>query len=363
MRKLALLLGSLLVVASASAKEVVPAPVVVEEAPVQVIEKEVIVYRDKEEGFKPNGYLDLSLKFMGKTENHDYADWHTRQDYSQTQLVGNLNMTENQSLYFRVRTRHDWNASEAGKGSNDMGTQTRLRYAYDHGYLGDSKVNFNSRVWYEDGYTGTQKIQYFAAFNFVEYMFSNDYIKTTDFTVAPRYTYEWDSNNDAYVNRFGLYVNIEHQLPWGFSTQLEIDGLEYNMYGQDQRVGTKKNDTVDDDFRIQVGAYLYHGMNLYANDKVSVDWKSAGGYDTYEWHSEDIYGYALDARDEATRYDDANYEAYIDTTVTVSYQATPSVKVYGYVGGEYRNWTNTTENTASNWRWQPYVGAGFRTSF
>ena len=26
-------------------------------------------------------------------------------------------MTENQSLYFRVRTRHDWNASEAGKGS------------------------------------------------------------------------------------------------------------------------------------------------------------------------------------------------------------------------------------------------------
>ncbi|MCF2674903.1 hypothetical protein I6E43_16110, partial [Fusobacterium varium] len=50
MRKLALLLGSLLVVASASAKEVVPAPVVVEEAPVQVIEKEVIVYRDKEVG-------------------------------------------------------------------------------------------------------------------------------------------------------------------------------------------------------------------------------------------------------------------------------------------------------------------------
>ncbi len=41
MRKLALLLGSLLVVASASAKEVVPAPVVVEEAPVQVIEKKL----------------------------------------------------------------------------------------------------------------------------------------------------------------------------------------------------------------------------------------------------------------------------------------------------------------------------------
>ena len=51
MRKLALLLGSLVVVASASAKEVVPAPVVVEEAPVQIVEKEVIVYRDKEKDY------------------------------------------------------------------------------------------------------------------------------------------------------------------------------------------------------------------------------------------------------------------------------------------------------------------------
>ena len=71
MRKLALLLGSLLVVASASAKEVVPAPVVVEEAPVQVIEKEVIVYRDKEEGFRPNGFVDLQYRYYGKTEGQE----------------------------------------------------------------------------------------------------------------------------------------------------------------------------------------------------------------------------------------------------------------------------------------------------
>ena len=65
MRKLALLLGSLLVVASASAKEVVPAPVVVEEAPVQVIEKEVIVYRDKEDGME---ILKVKMKDLGMVE-------------------------------------------------------------------------------------------------------------------------------------------------------------------------------------------------------------------------------------------------------------------------------------------------------
>ena len=80
MRKLALLLGSLLVVASASAKEVVPAPVVVEEAPVQVIEKEVIVYRDKEEGFRPNGYVDLQYRYYGDTEGQNGSEketWHS----------------------------------------------------------------------------------------------------------------------------------------------------------------------------------------------------------------------------------------------------------------------------------------------
>ena len=71
MRKLALLLGSLVVVASASAKEVVPAPVVVEEAPVQIVEKEVIVYRDKEEGFRPNGYVDLQYRWYGDTEGQN----------------------------------------------------------------------------------------------------------------------------------------------------------------------------------------------------------------------------------------------------------------------------------------------------
>ena len=49
MKKSMLLVGAFLAVAAmAQAKEVVPAPVVVEEAPVQIVEKEVIVYRDKE---------------------------------------------------------------------------------------------------------------------------------------------------------------------------------------------------------------------------------------------------------------------------------------------------------------------------
>ena len=146
MRKLALLLGSLLVVASASAKEVVPAPVVVEEAPVQVIEKEVIVYRDKEEGFRPNGNVDLQYRWYGETEGQKEVkgkNWNTSNNDSRIQLSGTVNMTEKQQLQFRIR---EYNSTSAHDSTGRDGTDTRLRYFYNHGLLGDSKVNFKSSL-------------------------------------------------------------------------------------------------------------------------------------------------------------------------------------------------------------------------
>ena len=147
MRKLALLLGSLVVVASASAKEVVPAPVVVEEAPVQIVEKEVIVYRDKEEGFRPNGYVDLQYRMYGETEGQDKVggkDWNKNNNYGRLQLEGTINTTENQTFYYRLRTYDSLNSDH----SWDKDDELKMHYTVNHGNLGDSKVNFASRVQY-----------------------------------------------------------------------------------------------------------------------------------------------------------------------------------------------------------------------
>ena len=161
MRKLALLLGSLVVVASASAKEVVPAPVVVEEAPVQIVEKEVIVYRDKEEGFRPNGNVDLQYRVYGTTENKEAHEnkWATDDNYSRLQLSGKIQMTENQKLEYRVR---NWNSIEASNDESvkDDSKEVRLRYFYNHGNLGDSKINLTSRVEYKDLTDDAQYIEY-----------------------------------------------------------------------------------------------------------------------------------------------------------------------------------------------------------
>ena len=121
-----LLVGAFLTVAAmAQAKEVVPAPVVVEEAPVQIVEKEVIVYRDKEEGFRPNGYVDLQYRYYGDTEGNERTApttdaWNKNNKYSRIQFQGNINMTEKQNLEWRIR---GYNTLDENKEEGDTKIQ------------------------------------------------------------------------------------------------------------------------------------------------------------------------------------------------------------------------------------------------
>ena len=379
MRKLALLLGSLVVVASASAKEVVPAPVVVEEAPVQIVEKEVIVYRDKEEGFRPNGYVDLQYRWYGDTEGQnqdngkvkdekDPTAWNSANNYSRIQLQGKINMTENQALEYRVRTYDELDKED--ERNTKSGTQTRLRYFYDHGNLGDSKVNLTSRLHYaNNGHDdNSQELEYQARFNFAEYMFNSDFVKTTDFTVAPKYAYSWgDDNSSDYDNQIGADLYTMHELPWGFSFEFNVYATQH-FYGQDQYFDglTKKEDK---NFTVDVEAYIYNTTNLYTNGNVSVDFNFEGGYDQYNWSQEKKFGTKhIDKKIEGYTGDgvgrnNAKYFVYALPTIQLNYQATPNVKLYAAAGAEYRDWTVNSESSASNWRWQPTVFAGFKTTF
>ncbi len=463
MRKLALLLGSLVVVASASAKEVVPAPVVVEEAPVQIVEKEVIVYRDKEEGFRPNGYVDLQYRYYGDTEgqnqdfgtvkdkkdptawnkannfsrlqlmrpngyvdlqyryygdtegqNQDFGTvkdkkdptaWNKANNFSRLQLMGKINMTEKQALEFRIR---DWNDLDQENVRQKSETQTRLRYFYDHGNLGDSKVNYTSRIHYLHQ-EGSQELEYSARFNFAEYMFNNDFVKTTNFELVPFYKYAWDADNSSnYTNTVGARLKSNYDLPWGFfnndfvkTTNFELVPFykyawdadnssnytntvgarlksnydlpwgftaEFNLYADQNFYGNGAEKTVKDgdkagkedkEFVATMEAYLYHTLPLYSNDKVSVTFNNEVGYDPYVlWTQHKAY-------DETTKKesDDANYTLYYTSTIGVDYQATPNVTLYAHVGATYQNWTRLDENSASNWRWQPTAWAGFKTTF
>ena len=357
MKRLALLLGSLLVVsAAASAKEVVPAPVVVEEAPVQIVEKEVIVYRDKEEGFRPNGTVGVEYRYYDKTEGQERSvldnknNWNGNNRYSRLQLETNINMTENQTLNLRSRT-YNGLAQESERNYSKT-EQTRVQYYYNHGLLGDSKVNFTSRVEYVK--EGDQKLSYQARFNFADYMFNNDYVKTTDFTVAPYYKYTWSEDNSSdYDNEVGLYFNMVHELPFGFATQLEVDTLGYHHYGNNVYSGVVDGDRASDkNTTLGVNFYISQNTVLYTNDKVTVDFFVEAGYDSLTWTDK-----------HATGTDAVNYELKADPQLRLFYQATPNVQLFALAGAEYRNWTKTEESSASNWRWQPFAATGFNVAF
>lgn len=366
MKRLALLLGSLLVVsAAASAKEVVPAPVVVEEAPVQIVEKEVIVYRDKEEGFRPNGYVNLQYRWYGNTEGQNrnmYGDWNSDNNYSRGQLLTKLNITENQSLEARTRFYNDLDKEGVTNQADDRQTkdsnEVRLRYFYNHGNLGDSKVNLTSRVQYEDKNKG-QKLEYQARFNFADYMFNNDFVKTTDFTLAPKYMYAWaDSNNDDYENGVGTDLYTMHQLPWGFSFEFNVYATQH-FYGHIQEFGPNSKPTEerrkDKNFTVDVEAYIYNTTNLYAEGKYSLDFNFEGGYDQYNWSKEKQFGTKQDQH--------SKYSLYALPYIQLNYQATEFVNLYAAAGAEYRNWVIESEKSASTWRWQPTVWAGFNVAF
>lgn len=372
MKRLALLLGSLLVVsAAASAKEVVPAPVVVEEAPVQIVEKEVIVYRDKEEGFRPNGTVGVEYRYYGKTEGQEKIggdNWNGSNRYSRLQLETNINMTENQTLNIRTRTYESLAGSnrESGKGSAD--DQVRVQYYYNHGLLGDTKVNGTSFVEYlNEG--DSQSIQYRYDFQFADYMFDNDFIKTTNFVVGPRAIYKWaDSNKDNYSYTLGLYMDWINQLPFGFSTEVEIDGFDYTKFGDGAKKGNAYSVKYADEYKVVVKAILMQDTTLYTADKMTVNWHSEGGYDTYNYSNRELVGHNFSRfdNDKAAVYGEseyASYQAFFSSDVTLNYQATEFVNLFAGAGAEYRNWTITAEEDATNWRWQPYAFAGFNVSF
>ena len=373
MKKSMLLVGAFLAVAAmAQAKEVVPAPVVVEEAPVQIVEKEVIVYRDKEEGFRPNGYVDLQYRYYGDTEGNgtnysskpadNRADgWNTNNNYSRIQFQGNINMTEKQNLEWRIR---GYNSLDENDKSNptakDNGTETRLRYFYDHGYLGDSKVDLTSRVHYQNNADDAyQNVEYQARFDFADYMFNNDMFKTDYFVVAPKVGYTWsDDNSSDYSNQVGFDVYTWHTLPWGFSTEFNLYFTQ-NFYGQDQAFNNG-NDMEDKNFTIDMEFYIYNTTNLYTNGNFSLDFGFEGGYDPYTWSQEKKFG---SADGDNLGIDDSKYSLYALPYLQANYAVTENMTVYAAAGAEYRDWTVDNGHSASNWRWQPTATVGFTTTF
>lgn len=197
-------------------------------------------------------------------------------------------------------------------------------------------------------------------------MFNNDFVKTTDFVVAPKYGYTWAANNDDYDNQIGVDLYTMHEFPLGFSFEFNVYATQH-FYGKDKETGA--NSKTDDNFGVDVEAYLYNTTNLYSNGKLNVDFYFEGGFDPYSWNSENVLkreyrtnNFDKESDPVKVSYEDSKYRLYAWPQIITSYNVTDSFKTYVSLGAEYTNGYKY-ESDAQDWRWQPVAVVGFTTTF
>ena len=374
MKKLALVLGSLLVVGSvASAKEVMPAPMPAPEKVVEYVEKPVIVYRDREvtPAWRPNGSVEVELRNWGEVEGHKAKDeyWDGEDYWTQLRTTTKINFTEKQSL--KIHTRNNYGLKRA---NNELAETERLEltHTYKFGNLGSSKID--TRLETKFRHSGSKKfVEVKPVFDFSEYFFKNDYVKATALELAPFYRYVWGADKEAsdkYENIYGLYANAEFDLPWGMTFQAEFDD---GIFAYRRINRTDRN--IGQDLTAKYGNVeltLTKEFQLYKSAKNDLRLHLEGVYETsYSWSKKDTLslGYGT-IRDNGKGERLGEYTAKFDPAIVYNFKATDYVTLFTRVGAEYKNrskaadsYSTSNRHGAKHWRWQPYARVGFKATF
>ena len=374
MKKLALVLGSLLVVGSvASAKEVMPAPMPAPEKVVEYVEKPVIVYRDREvtPAWRPNGSVEVELRNWGEVEGHKAEDeyWDGEDYWTQLRTTTKINFTEKQSL--KIHTRNKYGLKRA---NNELAEAERLEltHTYKFGNLGSSKID--TRLETKFRHSGSKKfVEVKPVFDFSEYFFKNDYVKATALELAPFYRYVWGADKEAsdkYENIYGLYANAEFDLPWGMTFQAEFDD---GIFAYRRINRTDRN--IGQDLTAKYGNVeltLIKEFQLYKSAKNDLRLHLEGVYETsYSWSKNDTLslGYGtIRGNGKGERL--GEYTAKFDPAIVYNFKATDYVTLFTRVGAEYKNrsqaadsYSTSNRHGAKHWRWQPYARVGFKATF
>ena len=374
MKKLALVLGSLLVVGSvASAKEVMPAPMPAPEKVVEYVEKPVIVYRDREvtPAWRPNGSVEVELRNWGEVEGHKAEDkyWDGEDYWTQLRTTTKINFTEKQSL--KIHTRNNYGLKRA---NNELADSKRLEltHTYKFGNLGSSKID--TRLETKFKHSGSKKfVEVKPVFDFSEYFFKNDYVKATALELAPFYRYVWGADKEAsdkYENIYGLYANAEFDLPWGMTFQAEFDD---GIFAYRRINRTDRN--IGQDLTAKYGNVeltLTKEFQLYKSAKNDLRLHLEGVYETsYSWSKKDTLslGYGtIRGNGKGERL--GEYTAKFDPAIVYNFKATDYVTLFTRVGAEYKNrsqaadsYSTSNRHGAKHWRWQPYARVGFKATF
>jgi len=357
MKKLLILLGAISVVNMAFAggkEDDIPRDIIVEE-----IIREVPVYRDNSNG----GYIDFYYEWRGKSSAHKKRGGHRdylTSNYGFLHLEGEANLTEKQTIYFEVEDFSAWNSPKTNDywETEDDHTDLTLEYTYQHDFLGEmaSKLIYKNNDSSDGGEVEGNVLEYQAQWNFAERLFNNDFIKTTDFIIAPKIGYNWERNqfgsthyHDSY---FGVDLYSTYELPWNFE-------LEFNLYLTQHNYNERLAENKKKNFTASLELYLFNTTPIIEGDKATLSFYFEGGYDPFTYSQRKIFAHDVIDNDEDEK---TAYTVYALPGLRVDYQATDNVNLYGIAGARMEN-IHTTGCEVQGWEWQPVAQVGFKVTF
>ena len=356
MKKLALVLGTLLIAATASAKEVVAAPVVVAEP---VVVEEVVAPVEVPK-FKASGWTQLGARYWGKEEKEQKT---VPANYLRTRFEGAVNMTENDTLQFRVTSYEDLNSSNSKTGQKSEDTESRYRWVHKFGTVADTKIKFATRLELKqtDNY---DKVEGQLRFDFADYIPDFKYYDTTLLTLAPKAFYTDLDTGSRDGHSTGAGMDLYHlgqtnlgdlNIEWEFNTyytHVEMGNGDYSIANGGNGTGNYKPTT---------------GKTYRSGDNVAIE---AYTYITYKlWNSEDnfyqVNAYlenGLDPYNVDFGRDNGGYTLYTWPELQLIMNVNAATKVTLGAGAYYEN--NTTDkDSAKDWEWQPMATAKIKTTF
>jgi hypothetical protein len=359
MKKLAILLGTLAIAASAFAggKEVVPDPA----SPTVIKEVEKVVYRDRTD----IGSVTFRYQVLGAAGGYKrdggklYRDNHYAGDIGRLRIDGSIALTEKVKFGFQIRTDHEIGMSDKDPGGRNA-SRYRAWFDYKHDFL-----NATSRLWYQRSgangeYTGEvpglHNLDYKFLIPIAEYFFDNDFVKTTTFDIGPEFGYSWDSSDigggrASYYGGLALYTT--HKFPLNFS-------LDVNVYAFSARTNTYAYAGKKNDFLVYGEVYLKNKTKLAdLGENTTLSFVFEGGYDGYQYSQRKTWNNSIIGTGKATTQ---KYTLYALPTLRIDYAAASNLSIFVEAGAEYAN-GEISGHSAQGWTWSPFAQTGFTVKF
>ena len=327
---------------------------------------------EEELKFKPNGYLRIEYKGYGKTEGHgddirsndlnspldpniSQDEWNRgANNYSRLQTTFGVQATENTLLEGRIRTYNNLESdSDLKENSAKNGTETRIRLSYSHNKW------LTSRVEYYNQENDDQELEYQIRMD----IYKNKGSFLESLVLAPKYYHLFPSSNgDNYINAIGTDLEYAGNLPLGITWDGTLY-LDYYFYNQDIITGASLGDREDKELVIEWELYLRRHFELYTTNNYILNLDFEGGYDPYVFRQYDRYGFDESKKLYSMKKSKDTYELYGQIAISADYKITDNFVTTAGIGAEYRNWDKVNQDSASNWRWQPFAYIAMKTTF